>query len=235
MFTKSRKEIKTKSQSFKKEILGEFLKTKKNQIEKERDEAWNKFFDEVESFRKSKKGQEAIRKIKDKVEKFSEDFHTLKDEVEIVDEFGTRMKKIYFTWRAFFKKTFLFFFVFVIFSGVSVFVMSIPLADYIGYWMEYLGLIFMIIGLILFLIWARYSFGSIRYHFYGEIDDFLLASSNEVEKRLDEYFDKFVKRWRRTQMLFKDVLLKLLREYPMLSTSYEMIATLRKAIRILRK
>ena len=235
VFAKSRTEIKRKSQFFKDEILAEFLKREGEKVEREREENWNKFFDEVEAFRKSETRAEAIKKIRGRVEEFSEEFQLLKNKNKILDEFEIRMKRIYLTWRTFFKRTFLFFFVFVVFSGASLFVMSMPLASYIDYWAEYLALTVMLIGLVVFLIWACYFFGSFRYHFYGEIDDFLLSSKNEVEKKLEEDFTRFVKRWKKTQEIFRGILPRLLQQYPMLGSIYEVMVVLKKTFRALRE
>jgi hypothetical protein len=230
VFLKNRAEIKRKSESFSEETLENFVERKKSELETETNEKWDSFFDEVESLRKPRDGKEALKKIRERVEKFSEEFSLLKSRDEIVNKFEARMKQIYSTWKTLFKRTYLLFFSFVIFSGVSVFLMNLPWTSYIGNWAEYLTLLLMIAGLALFLSWAYYFYSSIRYHFYGDVDDFLLGTKIQVEKNLESYFTRYVKRWKRTQELLKSVLPALLEQYP-LGYFYKSALVLRRVLR----
>lgn len=211
-------------------MLTDFVADKKEETEGEIEKRWESFFAEAESLRMLR-NKDGIKDIKNKVNELSEKLTQLYSRIEIVGDFERHIKSIYTTWRKLFKRTFLLFFVFVIFAGVSLFISEMPWENYLGTWTEAVFTLIMLSGLILFLFWAYYFYSSIQYHYYGMVDDLLWASDAQAEKNLQAIFTKYEKRWIKTQELLKEILPQLLEQSYLFSYLYRSILFFKRIAR----
>lgn len=205
IFMKYKSTLKEKSEPFKTDILNEFFENKIKDLEKSEEEQRERFFEELISYKDKPMNKNSIAEITDILGLFSEEFLERREKEKYLDEFKEKMANIYTKWRVRVSRAFYSWMALVVFSAIILFILQINYSGILAY-LQLLTLISAIIGVILFLITISYIIAFVRFHFFGDVDDFLdYVNQKGTIGLLDTKFDQFVSFRQRRETLLSEL------------------------------
>lgn len=205
IYIKEKNIFKEKSETFKTEILEKFLINSTVELETIENKQRDGFFEKVISYKDKTMSKDMIEEISDVLERFSNEFLDRRKSKNYLTDFQNKMSNIYFIWRDLTLKTFYSWITLTISSAIFIFIFLINYSGLSAY-LQILNLVMAIIAVVLFLFNIFYSVSFIRFHFFGEIDNFLnYKNEEEAMKLLRMEFDRFIAMKKRNEKIISEL------------------------------
>lgn len=192
MFLNYRGKLKKRDIQFR-EILSGFVTGEQEKTEASEEHQWNNFFGELDQYKDKDRNDATIKEMKGLTDSFQRDVEASRKRRELLGDFKTQKENVYARWKNLAGRTFSLWFIFVIFASISIFILDEAFLAIFSPYSEFITILILSIGVILFPIWAVYAINGFRDFLYGDVEELLLyADDSQLRKDLETKFTDYL-------------------------------------------